>query len=266
MKSDIMSISRLRMATDGEGVSTLVAFFDCPLHCKYCINEYCHKKTMFKNKARAIYTPKELVDILKQDEIYYLMTGGGVVFGGGEPLLQSAFIHEVCQLIDPRWKKRIETSLNVPWELVEPLIGDIDEWIIDIKDMDPDIYELYTEKDNKNVIDNLLKICTLVFPEQLRIRIPYIKNYNDEKDVERSIDWVMENLNVIPDVFHYMFLPHTNEKHWREEESEPREDPKPVYKKEEKDPRLKTKLERRKEKREARREAQAQRNQTKNLF
>ena len=38
MLDEIMSISRLRMGTDGKGVSTLVAFFDCPLKCKYCIN------------------------------------------------------------------------------------------------------------------------------------------------------------------------------------------------------------------------------------
>lgn len=42
MIGDIMSVSRLRMATDGQGVSTLVAFFDCPLKCKYCINNSCH--------------------------------------------------------------------------------------------------------------------------------------------------------------------------------------------------------------------------------
>lgn len=44
MIGDIMSISRLRMGTDGKGVSTLVAFFDCPLHCIYCANDHCHEK------------------------------------------------------------------------------------------------------------------------------------------------------------------------------------------------------------------------------
>ena len=86
---------------------------------------------------------------------YAAMTGGGVVFGGGEPLLQSAFIHEVCKLTDARWNKRIETSLNVPWRCVEPVVEDIDEWIIDIKDIDRDIYKKYTGVNNKYVIDNL---------------------------------------------------------------------------------------------------------------
>ena len=95
MIGDIMSVSRLRMATDGQGVSTLVAFFDCPLECKYCINNSCHDtNNVFSSAPRAVYKPKELLEVLKKDEIYYLMTGGGVVFGGGEPLLQSARFKE----------------------------------------------------------------------------------------------------------------------------------------------------------------------------
>ena len=96
MIGDIMSISRLRMGTDGKGVSTLVAFFGCPLHCKYCINDFCHKKKgCDESVPRGAYTPEQLIKILRKDELYYRMSGGGVTFGGGEPLLQSLFIHEV---------------------------------------------------------------------------------------------------------------------------------------------------------------------------
>ena len=67
MIGDIMSISRLRMATDGQGVSTLVAFFGCPLKCKYCINNFCHEdQRRFLGTPRAAYTPKELVEVLKR--------------------------------------------------------------------------------------------------------------------------------------------------------------------------------------------------------
>ena len=122
MTGDIMAVSRLRMATNGEGVSTLVTFYDCPLHCKYCVNEYCHRKEdRLPRTPEAAYRPEELIEVLRKDEIYYLMTGGGIVFGGGEPLLQAAFIHEVCRQSDFGWKKRIETSLNVPWSCVEIL-------------------------------------------------------------------------------------------------------------------------------------------------
>ena len=34
----LIGISRHRLTTDGEGVTTLVAFHGCPLRCKYCLN------------------------------------------------------------------------------------------------------------------------------------------------------------------------------------------------------------------------------------
>lgn len=210
MIGDIMSISRLRMATDGRGVSTLVAFFNCPLHCKYCINNSCHEsKNFLLQTPRATYNAEELLEVLKKDEIYYLMTGGGVVFGGGEPLLQSAFIHEVCQLMDSGWAKRIETSLNVPWRFVEPLLEDIDEWIIDIKDMDRCIYEEYTGVNNEKVMQNLYRIKDAVPSDRLHIRIPNIPEFNTKEDVAKSVEWIKDVLDVEPEVFDYYALMHT---------------------------------------------------------
>lgn len=204
MIGDIMTISRLRMATDGDGVSTLVTFYGCPLRCKYCVNECCHEKEGFiSGTRRAAYRSEELIEVLRKDAVYYLMTGGGIVFGGGEPLLQSAFIHEVCRQADPGWKKRIETSLNVPWEHVEPLIDDLDEWIIDIKDMNPLIYEKYTGKDNGFVLTNLLGVRDRVQPEKIHIRVPHIEGYNTPVDVEKSVEWVQNTFDVEPEVFTY---------------------------------------------------------------
>lgn len=204
MIGDIMTISRLRMATDGEGVSTLVTFYGCPLRCKYCVNECCHEKEGFiSGTRRAAYRPEELIEVLRKDAVYYLMTGGGIVFGGGEPLLQSAFIHEVCRQADPGWKKRIETSLNVPWEHVEPLIDDLDEWIIDIKDMNPLIYEKYTGKDNGFVLTNLLGVRDRVQAEKIHIRVPHIEGYNTPDDVKKSVEWIRDTFRVEPEVFSY---------------------------------------------------------------
>lgn len=207
MIGDIMTISRLRMGTDGKGISTLVTFFDCPLHCKYCINSFCHEKNEYGGSVpRASYTPKQLVNVLQRDDIYYKMTGGGIVFGGGEPLLQSAFIHEVCRLSDPCWKKRIETSLNVPWRNVEPLINDLDEWIIDIKDMDRTIYKNYTGVSINNLIDNFFRIRDLVDKSKLHIRIPRIPDFNNDENIKESIEWIKDVLEVEPEVFDY-FVP-----------------------------------------------------------
>lgn len=205
MFGDILSISRLRMGTDGNGISTLVVFFECPLHCKYCINDFCHKPLKpFVGVQHAAFSVEELIDVLKQDDIYYLMSGGGVVFGGGEPLLQSKYIHKVCTMVDQRWAKRIETSLNVPWNYIKPVLYDMDEWIIDIKDINNDIYKSYAEADNKNMIENLLKLRNKVSKDRIHIRIPKIPDYNTSYDIEKSVEWVRDNIGVEPEVFSYI--------------------------------------------------------------
>lgn len=202
MIGDIMSISRLRMGTDGKGVSTLVAFFGCPLHCKYCINDFCHKKEGYGGSVpRGAYTPEQLIRILRKDELYYRMSGGGVTFGGGEPLLWSNFIHEVCKLADPLWQMRIETSLNLSWEYIAPIIEDIDEWIIDVKDMDEEIYQKYTGVSIKNLADNLPRLAELVGASKLHIRVPRIPGINTEKNVQGSVEYIRKTLGVEAEVF-----------------------------------------------------------------
>lgn len=204
MIGDIMTISRLRMGTDDRGVSTLVTFFACPLYCEFCINDFCHEEDTYgESVPGGAYTPAQLIKIFRKDEIYYRMSGGGVTFGGGEPLLQSAFIHEVCKLADPAWQMRIETSLNVPWRYVEPIINDMDEWIIDIKDMDRRIYEEYTGVSNNNLIDNIFRIKDLVDSSKLHIRVPRIPGINNEKNIEESVKWIKDILGVVPEVFDY---------------------------------------------------------------
>lgn len=179
-----MAISRLRMASDGVGVSTLVAFYGCPLRCQYCFNRVC----LEENTMRESYDSAHLVSRLGQDDIYFKMTGGGIVFGGGEPLLQAKFVHDVCQLADPIWKKRIETSLYSEWDSIRLLADDIDEWIVDIKDLNPRIYKEYTTKDNAVVISNLEKLIEIVPKEKIWIRVPRIEGYNSSDDVKASVE------------------------------------------------------------------------------
>lgn len=209
MIGDIMTISRLRMGTDGDGVTTLVTFFGCPLHCTYCINDFCHEpkeKNILVQTPRGAYDTKELVEKLSQDEIYYLMTNGGVTFGGGEPLLQSDFIAEVCTLANPDWNYRIETSLYSPWDNIQKLIAFIDEWIIDIKEFNPEIYKTYTGKSNKLVLGNLTKLLKTVPADKLKIRVPCIQGINTDEDVLYSINKLKDMGCTRIEKFEYLVL------------------------------------------------------------
>ena len=199
-KAEIMGINRHRMGTDGKGISTLITFYGCPLNCKYCLNPQCKSEST----PCTYIEPNDLVNLLMVDDIYFKSTGGGIVFGGGEPLLNAEYIKEVCDLVPLQWKIRIETSLNVKWDKIELLLPYIDQWIIDIKDSNTEIYKNYTGVDNLKVYDNVLRLIHKTGKEKLLIRIPKIPNYNTEKNIQESVK-LYSNLGNI-DIFNYKIL------------------------------------------------------------
>lgn len=199
-KAEIMGINRHRMGTDGKGISTLITFYGCPLNCKYCLNPQCKSEST----PCTYIEPNDLVNLLMVDDIYFKSTGGGIVFGGGEPLLNAEYIKEACDLVPTKWKIRIETSLNVKWDKIELLLPYIDQWIIDIKDSNTEIYKNYTGVDNLKVYDNVLRLSHKTGKEKLLIRIPKISNYNTEKNIQESVK-LYSNLGNI-DIFNYKIL------------------------------------------------------------
>ena len=180
----MIGISRHRLAIGGEGVTTLVAFHGCPLRCKYCLNP----QSLSKDTQCIERTVEELIDEVRIDQLYFLATGGGITFGGGEPLLNSMFIKAFCKQCPKEWRISIESSLNVPRKNVEDVLPFVKEWIIDIKDMNPEIYKAYSGISNERVIDNLRWIAS-EHPELLSsitLRLPHIPNYNTDDDRNKS--------------------------------------------------------------------------------
>ena len=175
--------SRHRIATDGEGVTTLVAFHSCPLRCRWCL----HPHTWREGSVFTMYSAHQLLANVQVDDIYFQATGGGITFGGGEPALRSRFIEEFRRICPKEWKINIETSLNVPQEHVIRLVGAADEFVIDIKDMNPRIYRDYTGIGNEQVIGNLSFLASEGKSDRCVIRIPLIPGFNTEEDRENSI-------------------------------------------------------------------------------
>lgn len=183
MKVDISGIARHRIGIDGEGVTTLVAFMLCPLRCKYCLNP----QTLSMSYRSKSYTPEELYAELKTDALYFLATGGGVTFGGGEPLLRAAFIEEFRRICGKEWKINLETCLNVSRDLLETAAPCADSFMIDIKDMNPETYSAYTGGDNSRVLDNLRYLVSAGRADSCVIRVPLIPGYNTADAVEASV-------------------------------------------------------------------------------
>lgn len=198
----VFGIERHRLVTDGQGVTTLVGAYGCPLKCKYCLNPHAwNPKTLEKCKN---LTPSELYDIIKKDDLYFKATGGGVCFGGGESLLHTAFLKEWKKLCGNDWKITVETSLNVSPDLLQLSLSCVDEYIVDIKDINPDIYQRYTLSDNAYVLQNLKYLSENGYTSKVTLRLPKIPGFNTKTDIDASREF-LEQLHFTKfDIFTYI--------------------------------------------------------------
>ena len=212
----IITINRHRMTTDGNGVTSLVALPGCPLHCKYCINN-----DILENPKYKEYAPEQLVERVMIDYCYFLSTGGGITFGGGESLLWAESILEFRRLLRPEISVNVETSLNIPfkkyrfsdgdnknvtdradtlkdicnihenedngdWSLLDELLENISEFIIDTKAGDDAVYLEYTGITNEYFKENLEHIVSRGMQHKCKLRVPIIPNHTTRDDAIRD--------------------------------------------------------------------------------
>ena len=198
----VVSLNRHRLKTDGVGVTTLVASFGCPLTCKYCINKRTWDPAMLSKCVQM--TPEQLYDKLKIDDLYFIATGGGITFGGGESLLHADFIAAFREICGDKWQITVETSLNVPTEKLRTILPIANAFIVDIKDMNSEIYKAYTGRDNAGVIENLKILIQEKSPECIRVRVPAIRDFNTKEDMEASVQILKEMGFTDIEVFPYI--------------------------------------------------------------
>lgn len=182
IKAPILGIRRHRLLSDGSGVRTLIGFYGCPLSCKYCLNPECHD---IPDKAYFRSVQDLLADV-KVDNLYFIASGGGITFGGGEPLLYADFIADFIKEASVWMNYSCETSLNVESTKLMKVINLINEFIVDIKDLSPNIYESYTGVSIDGVLLNLRLVSNMGLCEKFRIRIPEIPSYNNAANIKLS--------------------------------------------------------------------------------
>lgn len=195
----IIVISNLRMGLDGGGVRSLIIANGCLLSCRYCLNDFCHyyPENRLKN-----YSVDELYKDVSKYKLYYLATNGGITFGGGEPLLYYDFILKFCNEHANDFSINIETSLNVNIPNLEKIAELINCFIVDIKDMNPEIYKKYTGLNNDLVLCNLKRLEP--FSHKVILRVPRIPCYNRDEDVKNSIEQLKKMGYNRFDIFNYV--------------------------------------------------------------
>ena len=181
----VTGIQRLRFGIDGQGIRTLIGTAGCPLNCRYCLNPHC------KSPAEADFSPfspEALFQAVKMDNLYFQATGGGLTFGGGEPLLHIKALSRFASLCPDSWTLWAETSLQVPEASAARAADIFDHFIVDVKSMDPDIYFRYTGGSIDPVLKNLKLLLELAGPDRITVRVPVIPGYADARSRRASED------------------------------------------------------------------------------
>ena len=195
----LLSIAALRMGTDGNGVTTLVAGAGGPLSCKWCIN-----KKLLQEAVPENITAEELLMRVSSYDLYYRATEGGITFGGGEPLLYADFIREFREICPSEWRITVETSLFVPRSYLAAVTDAVDLFIVDCKDMNEEIYRNYTGEDGTVMSENLEFLLRRVGPDNVLVRVPGIPGFNTEEDRKKSVQKLRDMGAERLDLFDYM--------------------------------------------------------------
>ena len=176
-------INVTRQLTDEGRVVITVGFGSCPLRCKNCDSPMC-----FERRRWRLYTTKALYELIIPDEQLMLEGKGEVVFTAGEPCMRAKFIIDLYEMSEHKWPFVVCSSLNVPSERVELLAPVVARWEVDIKDMNPRIYQSYTGKDNLHVIENLRMLAAAGYAERVKVKVPSLQGFNTADDRERSLE------------------------------------------------------------------------------
>ena len=97
----------------------------------------------------------------------------------------------------------LETSLYVPWENIQLLIGKIDHYYIDIKTLRKEIYKEYTGGELHFVVENLKRVLAYVTDNCITVRVPVIPDYTEMKDVQMTKEQLIKMGVKEIDIFEY---------------------------------------------------------------
>lgn len=122
---------------------------------------------------------EEVLREIEKDRLFYLNSGGGVTFSGGEPLDQAEFVVEVSRLCRQRGiHTTLDTTGYSPWPVLREVLNQTDLILYDIKHLDPVKHKEGTGTSNELILNNLQRTVEIV---TTWLRIPIIPNFNDSE-------------------------------------------------------------------------------------
>ncbi|MBU3918017.1 glycyl-radical enzyme activating protein, partial [bacterium] len=184
----------LRMSEEGE---RLIDWQKCD-NCFKCVKACLYGSL---NRAGDEMTPKQVLEEVEKDRVFYKNSGGGVTISGGEPMGQTDFLEELLeQLKAADLHVTLDTTGHAPPESYERILRNVDLVLFDIKHLDPEQHQKYMGVSNKLILKNAKLVAEMV---KTWFRIPLIAGYNDgpehfERVVDIAAEYGVEKISLLP--------------------------------------------------------------------
>jgi len=125
-------------------------------------------------------TPEELYAQIDRDRPFFVESGGGVTFSGGEPLLQKEFLRDSLSLCSRNGlHTAVDTSGFTTWESFAAILEFCDLFLFDVKHINSEKHLKYTGVDNSLILSNLVKLISV--GSAVIVRVPVARGFNDDR-------------------------------------------------------------------------------------
>ncbi|MCG2659719.1 MAG: glycyl-radical enzyme activating protein [Kiritimatiellae bacterium] len=151
---------------------------DLCARCGLCAKE-CYAQAL-EAVGKSMSVAEVMAEVAK-DRPFYETSGGGMTLSGGEPMMQREFSKA---LLHAAKKDKINTAMETcgyaPFDLYADILDDVDLFLYDYKETDPDRHEKFTGVENNLILANLFAIDQRGKP--VILRCPIMPGLNDRAD------------------------------------------------------------------------------------
>ncbi len=147
---------------------------------------------------------QEVIEEVLKDRVFYENSGGGMTLSGGEPLFQPEF---TAELLAAARKAGLHSCLDTcgfaPWDKLEPLLPNVDLFLYDLKESDPERHRQYTGVPLEPILENLARLDAA--GGESILRCPVIPGLNDRDD---HADGIARTANTLAHVREINLMPY----------------------------------------------------------
>ncbi len=167
--------------------------------CGACV-DVCPSKA--REMSGKYMTVDEVMKVVDSDSLFYDNSGGGVTFGGGEPMSAGDFLIALLDASRGRgYHVCLDTCGVCEPERFKKILDRVELFLYDCKHMDPEEHHRLTGLDNKLILQNLHTVFES--GKEVRIRVPLMPNINDtEENIARMAEFLHKHncreIDVLP--------------------------------------------------------------------